>query len=134
LAGQRLAEWGRFQFLVLSCWWKEESRDRKIETRNRKSKWRGAEVGEWSPRQLHQNKQAGKLRAKSSPPFQEPNPKRQATLRGGGASNVIHPPFKAARHVAYPYDRPRALHRVPLCGLILVWETGETHSKNLQSL
>src|SRR5260370_330704 len=29
-------------------------------------------------------------------------------------------PFQAARHVAYPYDRPRALHRVPLCGLILV--------------
>ena len=28
-------------------------------------------------------------------------------------------PFEAARHVAYPYDRPRA-HRVPLCGLILV--------------
>src|ERR1700730_16233210 len=25
-------------------------------------------------------------------------------------------PFEAARHVAYPYDRPRALHRVPLCG------------------
>src|SRR6266436_7324174 len=23
-------------------------------------------------------------------------------------------PFEAARHVAYPYDRPRALHRVPL--------------------
>src|ERR1700687_1267203 len=22
-------------------------------------------------------------------------------------------PFEAARHVAYPYDRPRALHRVP---------------------
>jgi hypothetical protein len=28
-------------------------------------------------------------------------------------------PLEAARHVAYPYDRPRALHRVPLCGLIL---------------
>src|SRR5216684_6868062 len=28
-------------------------------------------------------------------------------------------PFEAARHVAYPYDRPRALHRVRLCGLIL---------------
>jgi len=22
-------------------------------------------------------------------------------------------PFETARHVAYPYDRPRALHRVP---------------------
>src|SRR5258707_5999357 len=32
-------------------------------------------------------------------------------------------PFEAARHVAYPYDRPRALHRVPLCGLILVTPT-----------
>jgi len=29
-------------------------------------------------------------------------------------------PFEAARHVAYPYDDPRALRRVPLCGLILV--------------
>src|SRR5208282_276062 len=29
-------------------------------------------------------------------------------------------PFETTRHVAYPYDRPRALHRVPLCGLILV--------------
>src|SRR5580704_6263196 len=29
-------------------------------------------------------------------------------------------PFEAARHVAYSYDRPSALHRVPLCGLILV--------------
>jgi Tol biopolymer transport system component len=29
-------------------------------------------------------------------------------------------PFEAAQHVAYPYDRPRALHRVSLCGLILV--------------
>src|SRR5580704_3660841 len=29
-------------------------------------------------------------------------------------------PFEAARHVPYPYDRPRALHRVSLCGLILV--------------
>ena len=29
-------------------------------------------------------------------------------------------PFEAGRHVAYPYDRPRALHRVPFCGLILV--------------
>src|SRR6266478_6274290 len=29
-------------------------------------------------------------------------------------------PFEAVRHVAYPYDRPRALHRVPFCGLILV--------------
>jgi hypothetical protein len=29
-------------------------------------------------------------------------------------------PFEAAWHVAYPYDRPRALHRVPLFGLILV--------------
>src|SRR5260370_11393122 len=28
-------------------------------------------------------------------------------------------PFEAARHVAYPYDRPRALHWVRLCGLIL---------------
>src|SRR5579871_5149179 len=28
-------------------------------------------------------------------------------------------PFQAARHVAYPYDRPRALHRALLCGLIL---------------
>src|SRR3954447_10976605 len=26
-------------------------------------------------------------------------------------------PLEAVRHVAYPYDRPRALHRVPLCGL-----------------
>src|SRR5580704_7375777 len=30
-------------------------------------------------------------------------------------------PFQAARHVAYPYDRPRALHRVPFCGLIFVY-------------
>jgi hypothetical protein len=29
-------------------------------------------------------------------------------------------PSEAARHVAYTYDRPRALHQVPLCGLILV--------------
>ena len=29
-------------------------------------------------------------------------------------------PFEADRHVAYPDDRPRALHPVPLCGLILV--------------
>src|SRR5467141_93667 len=35
-------------------------------------------------------------------------------------------PFEAARHVAYPYDRPRALHRVPLCGLILVYTDLDT--------
>src|ERR1700686_1227107 len=29
-------------------------------------------------------------------------------------------PFEAARHVAYPYDRPRTLHPVPLCGLTLI--------------
>jgi hypothetical protein len=29
-------------------------------------------------------------------------------------------PFRAGRYVAYAYDRPRALHRVPVCGLILV--------------
>jgi hypothetical protein len=23
-------------------------------------------------------------------------------------------PFEAVRHVAYPYDRPRALHRIPI--------------------
>jgi len=28
-------------------------------------------------------------------------------------------PFEAARDVAYPYDRPGALHRSPHCGLIL---------------
>src|SRR5260370_30733577 len=43
-------------------------------------------------------------------------------------------PFQAARHVAYPYDRPRALHRVPLCGLILVYTdldtTGHGRPKN----
>src|SRR5438128_160404 len=30
-------------------------------------------------------------------------------------------PFEAVRHVAYRYDHPRALHRVSLCALILVW-------------
>src|SRR5260370_8121623 len=35
-------------------------------------------------------------------------------------------PFQAARHVAYPYDRPRALHWVPLCGLILVYTDLDT--------
>src|SRR6202035_5123077 len=35
-------------------------------------------------------------------------------------------PFQAGRHVAYPYDRPRALHRVPLCGLILVYTDLDT--------
>src|SRR5436305_11301327 len=29
-------------------------------------------------------------------------------------------PFEAVRHVAHPYDRPRALHRVPLCGLTVL--------------
>src|SRR5436305_9199725 len=29
-------------------------------------------------------------------------------------------PFEAARHVAHPYDRPRSLHRVPLCGLTVL--------------
>src|SRR6267143_1202657 len=32
-------------------------------------------------------------------------------------------PFEAAQHVAYPYDRPRALHRVRLCELILLRPT-----------
>src|ERR1700736_1377263 len=35
-------------------------------------------------------------------------------------------PFQAGRDVAYPYDRPRALHRVPLCGLILVYTDLDT--------
>ena len=29
-------------------------------------------------------------------------------------------PFEATRHVANSYDRPSALHRVPLCRLILI--------------
>src|SRR4029077_5773081 len=35
-------------------------------------------------------------------------------------------PFEAVRHVAYPYDRPRALHRVPFCALILVYTNLDT--------
>src|SRR5580704_19154993 len=35
-------------------------------------------------------------------------------------------PFEAGRHVAYSYDRPRALHRVPFCGLILVYTDLDT--------
>src|ERR1700730_5659512 len=35
-------------------------------------------------------------------------------------------PFQAGRHVAYSNDRPRALHRVPLCGLILVYTDLDT--------
>jgi hypothetical protein len=41
-------------------------------------------------------------------------------------------PFQAARHVAYSYDRPRALHQVPFCGLILVYDDlASTISQNL---
>src|ERR1700694_4774039 len=43
--------------------------------------------------------------------------------KGSGLTEQRLVPFQASRHVAYPYDRPRALHRVPLCGLILVTPT-----------
>src|SRR6267154_6102780 len=33
--------------------------------------------------------------------------------KGGRLTEQRLIPFEAARHVAYPYDRPRALHRVP---------------------
>ena len=40
---------------------------------------------------------------------------------GSPADRTVPGTIEAARHVAYPYDRPRALHRVPTFGLILVW-------------
>src|ERR1700722_19239585 len=40
--------------------------------------------------------------------------------KGGRLTEQRPVPFEAARHVAYSYDRPRALHRVPFCGLIPV--------------
>jgi hypothetical protein len=38
-------------------------------------------------------------------------------------------PAEAGRHVAYCYDRPGALHRYPLCGLIPFHSPGYDQSR-----